>query len=76
MPVALFQFNSSKSFVFIVGCLIALFSVVPVSAVAQSPVDSDSFFYQGVLRVDGAPVSYTHLRAHETEAEVVCRLMH
>ena len=45
---------AQSKFVFlIVGCLIALFSVVSVSAVAQSPVDSDSFFYQGVLRVDG-----------------------
>ena len=24
---------------------------------------------------DGYPVSYTHLRAHETEAELVCRLL-
>ena len=25
--------------------------------------------------VEIAPVSYTHLRAHETEADLVCRLL-
>ena len=30
-------------------------------------------FYIGFLAV--APVSYTHLRAHETEADIVCRLL-
>ena len=29
--------------------------------------------YGNVLYID--PVSYTHLRAHETEADLVCRLL-
>ena len=28
-----------------------------------------------VIHLDYVPVSYTHLRAHETEAELVCRLL-
>ena len=37
-------------------------------------------FFREVLGVNGAarnvfPVSYTHLRAHETKANLVCRLL-
>ena len=30
---------------------------------------------QGISLVYLEPVSYTHLRAHETEADLVCRLL-
>ena len=32
-------------------------------------------FFQADLRDAQASVSYTHLRAHETEADLVCRLL-
>ncbi len=28
-----------------------------------------------LIRYPSSPVSYTHLRAHETEADLVCRLL-
>src|SRR5665811_2327878 len=39
--------------------------LVPVGCIGQAPV---------FLRVGHEPVSYTHLRAHETVLDLVCRL--
>src|SRR5680860_1843868 len=35
----------------------------------------ESFWFGGLKRVLVVPVSYTHLRAHETDSYLVCRLL-
>ena len=46
---------------------VGVFVVVPMGQVAQLPVKA--------LTTGIVPVSYTHLRAHETVLDLVCRLL-
>src|SRR5665647_1758041 len=45
----------------------------PVIGIPAS-IDNDIAYTDMALGVDTAPVSYTHLRAHETDSYLVCRL--
>ena len=45
--------------------------VHPGAKVAAAETDLDG----GAARAVGQPVSYTHLRAHETVLDLVCRLL-
>src|SRR5664279_6141485 len=42
--------------------------------VGRTPNDNDPFLFAGLPIDDPDPVSYTHLRAHETDSYLVCRL--
>ena len=44
------------------------------NATTPEEADKKMFFHLGFVLLSGT-VSYTHLRAHETEADLVCRLL-
>ena len=60
-------------------------NLLPIDASANAPIYDELFkvlFTIGSILFIGivgllvfSPVSYTHLRAHETEADLVCRLL-
>src|SRR5450756_2247825 len=43
--------------------------------VGAGPANADQHLHHGTVAVDPASVSYTHLRAHETRHDLVCRLL-
>ena len=51
--------------------LLAVLGIVVIGALAQSPWGVFSIS----MTIPIAPVSYTHLRAHETVLDLVCRLL-
>ena len=51
-----------------------LIALIPLVVLAAQPLGSISFWMPVILIGIGA-VSYTHLRAHETVLDLVCRLL-
>ena len=49
--------------------------VMPVLLIKMYPNIALNFFEAGKKRQRTMPVSYTHLRAHETVLDLVCRLL-
>ena len=51
--------------------LITLYMCLP--CIAQDDLDFE--FYDALEKAEAKSVSYTHLRAHETREDLVCRLL-